>query len=153
MLFVSVVGRYSKDMSNTSPPGYGFLQKTIRDLPGAEQVALLTPVADGGHLRRPQRIETQMKRATPSYWQILDFHFIEGAPFTAADDAADRRVAVITDALARQGPRPAARRSDGRSTSAARRIASSASSSRVPITRLVRICRDLGADRRGQRRS
>jgi putative ABC transport system permease protein len=40
-----------------------------------------------------------MKHAMPSYWQIFDFHFIEGAPFTAGDDAANRPVAVITDAL------------------------------------------------------
>ena len=45
MLFVSVVGRYSKESSQTSPPGYGFLQKTIRDLPGAADVVLIEPAA------------------------------------------------------------------------------------------------------------
>ncbi|MEA2343018.1 MAG: putative transport system permease protein [Thermoanaerobaculia bacterium] len=99
MLFVSVVGRYSKDMNQTSQPGYGFLQKTIRDLPGAERFAYFTQVQTAVIYSGAQRIETQMKRAMPSYWQILDFHFIEGAPFTVADDAADRPVAIITDAL------------------------------------------------------
>jgi len=99
MLFVTVVGRYSPNISQTSQPGYGFLQKTIRDLPSAERVAYFTQIETKVIYSGAQRIETQMKHATPSYWQIFDFHFIEGAPFTAGDDAADRPVAVITDAL------------------------------------------------------
>ena len=76
-----------------------------------------------------------MKRATPSYWQILDFHFIEGAPFTAADDAADRPVAVITDALRDKvlGPGPAVGRTINLGGQAYR-VAGVVS--RVPITRL-----------------
>jgi putative ABC transport system permease protein len=135
MLFVSVVGRYSKDMSNTSPPGYGFLQKTIRDLPGAERVAYFTQLQTAVIYSGTQRIETHMKRATPSYWQILDFHFLEGAPFTAADDAADRPVAVITDALRDKvlGPGPALGRTINLGGQAYR-VAGVVS--RVPITRL-----------------
>ena len=136
MLFVSVVGRYSKDMSNTSPPGYGFLQKTIRDMPGAERVAYFTQLQTAVIYSGTQRIETHMKRATPSYWQILDFHFLEGAPFTAADDAADRRVAVISEALRDKvlGPGPAVGRSinlGGQTYRVAGIV------SRVPITRLA----------------
>ena len=135
MLFVSVVGRYSKDMSNTSPPGYGFLQKTIRDLPGAERVAYFTQLRTAVIYSGAQRIETQMKRTTPSYWQILDFHFIEGAPFTAADDAANRPVAVITDALRDKvlGPGPAVGRTINLGGQAYR-VAGVVS--RVPFTRL-----------------
>ena len=135
MLFVSVVGRYSKNMSNTSPPGYGFLQKTIRDLPGAERVAYFTQLQTAVIYSGTQRIETHMKRATPSYWQILDFHFLEGAPFTAADDAADRPVAVITDALRDKvlGPGPAVGRTINLGGQAYR-VAGVVS--RVPITRL-----------------
>ena len=135
MLFVSVVGRYSKDMSNTSPPGYGFLQKTIRDLPGAERVAYFTQLQTAVIYSGTQRIETQMKRATPSYWQIFDFHFIEGAPFTAADDAADRPVAVITEVLRDKvlGPGPAV----GRTVNIGGQVYRVAGVvSRVPITRL-----------------
>jgi putative ABC transport system permease protein len=135
MLFVSVVGRYSKDMSQTSPPGYGFLQKTVRDLPGAERVAYFTQLRTAVIYSGAQRIETQMKRVTPSYWQILDFHFIEGAPFTAADDDANRPVVVITDALRDKvlGSGPALGRTinlGGQSYRVAGVV------SRVPITRL-----------------
>jgi putative ABC transport system permease protein len=135
MLFVTVVGRYSKDMSQTSQPGYGFLQKTIRDLPGAERFAYFTQLQTGVIYSGAQRIETQMKRVMPSYWQILDFHFIEGAPFTVADDAAGRPVAIITDALRDKvlGPGPAVGRSINLGGQTYR-IAGVVS--RVPITRM-----------------
>ncbi|HEX3578670.1 MAG TPA: FtsX-like permease family protein [Thermoanaerobaculia bacterium] len=135
MLFVTVVGRYSKDMSQTSQPGYGFLQKTIRDLPGAERYAYFTQLQTAVIYSGTQRIETQMKRVMPSYWQILDFHFIEGAPFTAADDAADRPVAVITDVLRDKvlGSGPAVGRSINLGGQTYR-IAGVVS--RVPITRI-----------------
>jgi putative ABC transport system permease protein len=135
MLFVSVVGRYSQNISQTSPPGYGFLQKTIRDLPGAERVAYFSQLRTAVIYSGAQRIETQMRRATPSYWQILDFHFIEGAPFTAADDAADRPVAVITDVLRDRvlGSGPAVGRTINLGGQAYR-VAGVVS--RVPITRL-----------------
>ncbi|HEV7427924.1 MAG TPA: FtsX-like permease family protein [Thermoanaerobaculia bacterium] len=135
MLFVSVVGRYSKDISQTSPPGYGFLQKTIRDLPGAERVAYFTQLRTAVIYSGTQRLETQMRRVTPSYWQILDFHFIEGAPFTAPDDAAGRPVAVITDALRDKvlGGGPAVGRTVNLGGQAYR-VAGVVS--RVPITRL-----------------
>src|SRR3954470_24423360 len=134
-LFVTVVGRYSKNMSQTSQPGYGFLQKTIRDMPGAERVAYFTQLQTAVIYSGTQRIETNMKRTMPSYWQIFDFHFIEGAPFTAADDAADRPVAIITDALRDKvlGSGPAVGRTinlGGQTYRVAGVV------SRVPITRL-----------------
>src|SRR4051794_30182916 len=135
MLFVTVVGRYSKEMSQTSQPGYGFLQKTIRDLPGAERFAYFTQLQTAVIYSGTQRIETQLKRATPSYWQIFDFHFTEGALFTVADDAADRPVAVITDALRDKvlGPGPAVGRTINLGGQAYR-VAGVVS--RVPVTRL-----------------
>lgn len=135
MLFVSVVGRYGKNTSQTSPPGYGFLQKTIPGLPGAERFAYFTQPQTGVIFSGNQRIETHMKRTTPSYWQIFDFHFIEGAPFSVADDAADRSVAVITDALRDKvlGTGPAVGRTINIGGQAYR-VAGVVS--RVPITRL-----------------
>lgn len=135
MLFVTVVGRYSKNMSQTTQPGYGFLQKTIRDLPNAENMAFFTQLRTVVIYSSTQRIETQIKRVMPSYWQIFDFHFIEGAPFTVADDAAGRSVAIISDTLRDKvlGPGPALGRTINLGGQAYR-VAGVVS--RVPITRL-----------------
>src|SRR4029077_3708698 len=46
-----------------------------------------------------RRIELPFRKADANYWKLLDFHFIEGAPFNAADEAANRLVVVITDEI------------------------------------------------------
>ena len=97
MLFCRTVGQYGPHSSNTSNPGVGFLQRTIFNLPGAENVSIYSESMTGVIYERGRRIEAQLTRADGAYWQILDFHFVEGAPFTAADDEADRLVAVITE--------------------------------------------------------
>jgi putative ABC transport system permease protein len=38
-----------------------------------------------------------LKRTDGAYWQVLDFEFLEGRPFTAQDDEAGRHVAVINE--------------------------------------------------------
>jgi putative ABC transport system permease protein len=44
-----------------------------------------------------KRIDAVVKRTDGDYWRILDFRFLEGGPYSAADDDAGRLVAVITD--------------------------------------------------------
>src|SRR5262245_40156712 len=99
MLFVRTVGQYGPHSSNTSNPGYGLLDRTIRNLPGAERISIYSESATAVIYDRGRRIEAQLTRADGAYWQILDFHFVEGGPYAAADDAGDRRIAVITQPL------------------------------------------------------
>ena len=142
----------SKDMS-TPIPGYGFLEKTIRDLPGAERVAYFTQIADGGHLRRRaadrNAYEARRRRRTGKSSISISS---KGRRSRAADEAADRPVAVITEDASRQSS-SAARpgRRDRRSTSAGRRIASPASCSTRAHHAPLRVCRGVGAGGRGQR--
>lgn len=113
MLFVRTVGMYGPNSSNTSNPGYGFLQRSIRNLPGAENVSVYGEAMTSVIYDRGRRIEAQTTRADGAYWQILDFRFVEGAPFTAADDAGDRHVAVISEPIRDRifGKKPAVGRS------------------------------------------
>jgi putative ABC transport system permease protein len=45
-----------------------------------------------------QRVKSFMKRTDGAFWEILDFQFIEGGPFTEADVRDHRFVAVINEA-------------------------------------------------------
>jgi putative ABC transport system permease protein len=82
---------------NLSMPAYPFLDQQVRTLPGVERVAVfrmhrqLTGFHDG------RRIDAYVKRTDGEFWNILDFRFIEGAPYTQADDDAGRFVAVINE--------------------------------------------------------
>jgi putative ABC transport system permease protein len=99
MLCVRYIGMYGPESAYGTNPGFGFLQRTIRNLPGAEIVSvysesLTAVIYDQGH-----RIEAQLTRVDGAYWRILDFHFVEGGPFTAADDEGDRSVIVLSQTL------------------------------------------------------
>ena len=83
----------------TGPPGYGFLNEYLRGLPGTENVSIFSTLATTVVYHEGRKIETYVKRADGAYWQILDFDFVEGGPYTKADDDAGRYVAVISDEL------------------------------------------------------
>jgi putative ABC transport system permease protein len=79
----------------TTLPGYAFLDRYVRTLPGAEKVALYTFPETVITYRNGERIELYRKYADGAFWEVLDFSFLEGGPFTARDDAERNHVAVI----------------------------------------------------------
>jgi putative ABC transport system permease protein len=94
--YVSMFGPQSTYGSN---PGFGFLQRTIRNLPGAEMVSVYGESMTSIIYDQGRRIEAQLTKTDGAYWRILDFHFVEGGPFTAADDDGDRHVVVLSQTL------------------------------------------------------
>jgi putative ABC transport system permease protein len=104
----------------TGPPGYGLLERTLRDLPGVENISIfqLSPpvvsYVDG------RKIESRLKRTDWQFWQILEFEFLEGGSFTPQDERDGSLVAVISAETRRRffGGEPALGRSitaDGQS--------------------------------------
>jgi putative ABC transport system permease protein len=83
---------------SNSPPGYGFLDQYVRTLPGAEKVTIhsireIVPAFKDG-----ASIETYLKRTDGEFWDVFDFRFLEGGPFTAEDERNRNFVAVINEA-------------------------------------------------------
>jgi putative ABC transport system permease protein len=99
ILAVKTVGEYGPDSSGTSNPGYGFLSRTVYNLPHADHVAIYAGLAAGVIYEGTRRIEAHLKHVDGEYWNILDFHFIEGGPFSIADNSNDRGVIVISETL------------------------------------------------------
>jgi putative ABC transport system permease protein len=97
VLGVYVVGIYGPFGGITSNPGYGFLDKYLRDLPGAEATSFFTESAPLAIYHQGARIDTHLRRTDGAYWRILDFKFLEGGPYTEADNQNAKFVAVITD--------------------------------------------------------
>ncbi|MBK5297910.1 MAG: ABC transporter permease [Vicinamibacteria bacterium] len=77
--------------------GYALLDKYARNLPNVEQMAVATLQSGAYSYLNGQRVKSYLKRTDGTFWQILDFHFLEGGPFTNADVADHRMVAVIND--------------------------------------------------------
>lgn len=93
---ISEIGPNDIESSN---PGYGFLDRFVRPLHGIEASAIFTSPVDTAIYVNGQRIDTSVKRTDAGYWRILDFHFLEGRPFTPQEDASGTLVAVITDSM------------------------------------------------------
>src|SRR5262245_60785735 len=82
--------------------GYGFLDRYVRNLPRAEKVSVFTMFATGYSYRNGERIQSWIKYTDGAYWEILEFNFLEGGPYTADDDRNANPVAVINEATRRK---------------------------------------------------
>ena len=94
-LTIYIVGEKGPDHDRTSRPGYAFLDKYVRGLPDAEAVSVFEQSSLATMYHQGQKIRTHIKRTDGAYWQILDFEFLEGGPYTQADDDNANYVAVI----------------------------------------------------------
>jgi putative ABC transport system permease protein len=86
------------DSTTSGTPGYGFLDRYVRTLPNVEKVSLFTEYGIVHSYRNGEKIPLYIKRTDGQFWQILEFSFLEGGPFTANDDKNASFVAVINDA-------------------------------------------------------
>jgi putative ABC transport system permease protein len=82
----------------TSAAGFGFLDATVRDLPGADKVSLLTTGESGVSYVGGHKIKSRVRHVDGAFWSILDMRFLEGAAFTDEDDRQARPIAVINAA-------------------------------------------------------
>ncbi len=83
-------------------PGYGFLDRYVRNLPLAEKVSILSSAGMVTSYRNGEPIKLQLKHTDGAFWEILEFDFLEGGPFTTEDDKNVSFVAVINEATRRK---------------------------------------------------
>jgi putative ABC transport system permease protein len=93
----------------TNFPGYAFLDRYVRTLPGVERVSLFTVQEKVVTYKDGARLEVYRKYTDGAFWQVMDFRFVEGGPYTAKDDEERSRVAVINATTRRRffGDEPA----------------------------------------------
>jgi len=99
VLCVYSIAAEGKDAMRTGEPGYKFLDRYVRGLPGAVEMSSFSQFHPTAMYREGKKIETLLKHTDGSYWRILNFDFLEGGPFTSADDARGSLVAVISAGL------------------------------------------------------
>jgi len=83
---------------STGPPGYRILDREVRTLDGVERVAIFQLQRTAVSYQDGRKIRSWMKRTDGEFWKVLDFRFVEGGPFTTADEANGNHVAVINEA-------------------------------------------------------
>jgi putative ABC transport system permease protein len=101
-LFVSYVVMQGENMRSSGSPGYLLLDTVARDLPGVEQVTFYTLPATVVSYRNGEKLLSNLRYTDTTYWEVLDFTFLEGRPLTAEDEALAEPVAVISEGLRRR---------------------------------------------------
>jgi putative ABC transport system permease protein len=86
----------------TGSPGFGFLDGYCRDLPGVERMSLFTEAGSSVGFVNGAKVISELRRTDGEYWDILDFRFLEGRPFTAGDVENAANVAVISASARRR---------------------------------------------------
>ncbi len=92
-------------MTSSTEPGYGFLHRYVRplaSLPGVEKVSIVSTPQPVISYPGGRKVESRLRRADGEFWQILDFTFLEGGPFTGEDEKNANFVAVITESTRRR---------------------------------------------------
>ncbi len=92
----------SRNSITVSSPGYGFLNRYARTLPGIQDFSICTATSSFSMFVRGRELTLDLKQTDGAYWRILDFTFLEGRPFTVEEDNGGIPVAVISDAVRRQ---------------------------------------------------
>lgn len=90
-------------------PGYLFLDRYVRTLKTPENVSLHTLPKTVLSYKNGASIESYLKRTDGQFWEVLDFKFLEGGPFTRDDEKNRNFVAVINEATRQKffGDQPA----------------------------------------------
>ncbi|MCI0485844.1 MAG: ABC transporter permease [Blastocatellia bacterium] len=80
---------------SSSPPGYALLDASARNLPGVEKASFFTVPGIAYSYWKGEKIKSFLKRTDGEFWEILEFDFIEGGPYTRDDEHNANFVAVI----------------------------------------------------------
>lgn len=99
VLVMYMMGIYGDRGGITGHPGYGFLDKYVRGLGNAEEITFFTSPERSVMYHEGRKIETHLRWTDGAYWRVLDFAFLEGGPYTEADDEGANRVAVISEEM------------------------------------------------------
>ena len=91
-----------KSWTRNGGPGGRLLETCARSLPGAEITSFYSAQDQEVTYRDGERVSLWVKRTDGAFWRALHFRFLEGGPFTDADDAAANAVAVVNDATRRK---------------------------------------------------
>ncbi|RIJ34357.1 ABC transporter permease [Pontibacter oryzae] len=83
--------------TSSGPPSYYFLNKYVRTLKTPEQVSINSVFHQVNSYVNNRKLAIDIKFTDQAFWHVLDFKFIEGAPFGQQEVKSASRVAVINE--------------------------------------------------------
>lgn len=103
MLFVSMLRqRYQGGNGwSNSPVSASFINTYVRPMKTPEAVAITSMTTNATAFTPTQRLSVDLRYTDAVFWQILDFDFVEGRAFSAAEVRQTAPVAIINESTAR----------------------------------------------------
>ena len=80
------MGSYGERGGQSSGPGYGFLDRHMRSLPGVAEQSFFTVPNRAAAYVDGEKVNLFVKRTDGAFWRVFDLRFLEGAPFTDDDE-------------------------------------------------------------------
>lgn len=88
----------SDHSTSTTSPGYGFLERYVKSLQTPQLVSIVADPAFVAVYAENSRAKLYAKYVDGEFWEMMQFTFLAGAPFTRDDEREGRRLAVINRA-------------------------------------------------------
>ena len=82
--------------------GFQLIDSYARNLPNVEKLSIATFGGSAFSYLNGQRVKSYLKRTDGVFWEILDFTFVEGHPYTESDVRDRRMVAVVNESTRRK---------------------------------------------------
>ena len=103
LLLQSIKGEKSGETGYIlNSPSYAFLKRYVSSLTQAEKVSISSVGSSTeATFRKGEKIESKLKHTDGVFWEILEFNFLEGRPYTVQEVEEGQRVAVINEATRR----------------------------------------------------
>jgi len=102
LLFAKSMYVWGPNTENQSSPSYSFLEHHIRPLRTPEKVSISTSGGTMVSYVGNQKLTLDHKYTDAEFWQILDFDFVEGRPYSASEVRDAAHVVVMNEASARR---------------------------------------------------
>lgn len=86
--------------TSTNGMNYKFVDEHLRNIEAAENYTFIAPNVVNDVYLDGRKIRLSTYYVDGNYWDVFDFSFIQGQPFSIEDNASANKVAVITDKTA-----------------------------------------------------
>ncbi|MFD1467349.1 ABC transporter permease [Hymenobacter caeli] len=102
LLFVTHIGLWSPNSQGNSDPSYSFLNRYVRPLRTPEKISIATGGSYAVAYVGNTKLKLSLKGTDGVFWQVLDFDFLAGRPYSVQEVGTDAHVAVINESTARR---------------------------------------------------
>jgi putative ABC transport system permease protein len=97
MVFVNFIKMTGKSGNMNTFPSYYYMNHYVKRLKTPEKISITTTFGGVNSYVNNKRLSLDLKFTDANFWEVLDFNFLEGQPFSQQDQKNANLVAVISD--------------------------------------------------------